>query len=274
MTGTVAMERSRTRAVHPDPAGHPVTGNPDDDTNGPDLAPGAGRRRVRSSHPDGPDHHAAHHHHRLCIRSGHSGRPSSTTPTPIRRAASGRPWCLTSTTSPDFYIRRSGPTDTAPRVRAGGGTPDHLAYMERMIPRLVAQLTGHPYRGRVLTGCADRDRDGWITIVPTTAVEQGNRRCGSARGVGQRAGRIWLRAAAECYGADDAGFRVTVAHELGHAMGFWHVPMGHGHVMAPTVPLGRTDFTEKERQHAQLAYQRGRHARFCGTAETCAAPSL
>lgn len=169
---------------------------------------------------------------------------------------------------PNFYIRLSGPKDTA-RGCGSRWNPNHITYMRQMIPHLVEQLTGHPYQKTISTGCADRNRKGWVTIVPILEQDKGNRRCGVTRVVGEPAGRIWLRTENECYGINDVSFRKTFAHELGHAMGFWHVPRGYGYIMTSGEPATRTDFTEKEWQHARLAYQRSRDARLCRTIETC-----
>ena len=70
---------------------------------------------------------------------------------------------------------------------------DNLAYMERMIPRLVEQLTGERYRGQVISGCEDRNWAGWITIVSASLQEKPDLAglCGQAR-VGTSVGRIWI----------------------------------------------------------------------------------
>ena len=178
------------------------------------------------------------------------------------------------TTSPNFYIRRSTPDDTMPGCGRRWSLDD-LAYMERMIPRLVENLTGTRYRGRVVSGCEDRRQAEWITIVSATTKEHPNLTnfCGRARvGAyrdGDGAGRIWFNEEPN-YTCTRTVFRELLAHELGHAMRFWHVPNGVGYVMASGEYTGRLDFTIKERQHAQHAYKRGRNAPFCHNALTCA----
>ena len=179
------------------------------------------------------------------------------------------------TTSPNFYIRRSTPEDTMP----GCGrrwTLDQLSHMERMIPRLVEQLTGEPYRGQVISGCEDRRQAEWITIVSATPQEQPRlaAACGAANvgaygAPGDIMGRIWFNENPNS-SCTRAYFSRVFVHEFGHAMGFWHVPKGFGYVMAPGEYPSNGDFTVKEQQHAQHAYKRGRFAPFCSDAMTCA----
>ena len=71
-----------------------------------------------------------------------------------------------------------------------------------------------------------------------------------------------------------ARFSEMFVHELGRAMGFFHVPTGFGYVMAKGEYAGRGDFTVKERQHARHAYKRGRRAPFCSDAMTCASKAF
>ena len=182
------------------------------------------------------------------------------------------------TTSPNFYIRRSTPDDTMPGC--GRRWPlDHLSYMERTIPRLVEQLTGETYRGQVVAGCEDRRQAEWITIVSATTQERPDLAdaCGRARvgayGDGEDAGRIWFNEEGH-YTCTRTSFREVLVHELGHAMGFWHVPNGFGHVMANGEYPGRDDFTIEERQHAQHAYKRGPNAPYCSDAMTCSSAAF
>ena len=51
---------------------------------------------------------------------------------------------------------------------------------------------------------------------------------------------------------DDQHFEVSIAHELGHVLGLWHVPPGSGYVMEPTAQLRRSD---DERWLSQWAYE-------------------
>ena len=60
---------------------------------------------------------------------------------------------------------------------------------------------------------------------------------------------------------DEAYFETTVAHELGHALGFNHVVLGSGYVMAVGVA---SSFPEEESSLAQLAYQVGPDVRYPG----------
>lgn len=179
---------------------------------------------------------------------------------------SGRVSLVLATTSPNVYIRRSTPDDTMPGCGLHRWTVDNLAYMERMIPRLIEQLTGERYRGQVVSGCEDRNWAGWITIVSASLQEEPDLAglCGRAR-VGTSVGRIWINERT----ARNSRLKSCLPHELGHAMGFYHAPKGYGYVMAQDSLGAPEDFTIEERQHAQYAYKRGRYAPYCYDAATC-----
>ena len=110
---------------------------------------------------------------------------------------SGRVSLVLPSTSPNFYIRRSTPDDTMPGCGRRWALDD-LAYMEWIIPRLFANLTGEFHRGQVISGCEDRKRAGWITIGSATLRENPNLsgNCGmatvAAYGEGDYAGGIWI----------------------------------------------------------------------------------
>ena len=69
-------------------------------------------------------------------------------------------------TSPNVYIRMGDPTG---RRVVSYQQRDH---MQRAVPRLVSQLTGSAYRGRVESGIEDRTRLGWITVRFVTQEEE------------------------------------------------------------------------------------------------------
>ena len=81
--------------------------------------------------------------------------------------------------------------------------------------------------------------------------------CGKAN-VGADPGKIWInydRCASEC-GAERIS-PSTLAHEVGHAMGFWHHDQGG--LMDSVVhrsSCGETRFSDIERYHASVLYSR------------------
>lgn len=58
------------------------------------------------------------------------------------------------------------------------------------------------------------------------------------------------------FNGDESDFRHVYSHELGHALGFWHVDE-RGSVMHPG-DYQNVTFTQQEMQHMQLACRAGR----------------
>ena len=135
-------------------------------------------------------------------------------------------------------------------------------------PAYGRALAGRSIIGQVRTGSYQevashraRNEPGWIYVVPVTDLP--GTRCGQAL-IGANPGFIELNANnRDCLDLE------VFAHEIGHALGFFHVdPAVYPHaVMKPQgwqVDSGQYRFTAQEKFHARLAYQVGRGHEYCG----------
>lgn len=148
---------------------------------------------------------------------------------------------------PSFYIE----------THDDSGTPtfsgSEIAAMRRIIPPAVEALTGMPYTGEIREGARPTPgsiREGWVRF---RQVPHLNDYCAAAS-LGNPAGLIEMIPSGAVEGCR---FEPSVAHEIGHAMGFWHVSertdLMHLYGGA-TVDW----FSPREVFHARLAYEIGR----------------
>lgn len=159
---------------------------------------------------------------------------------------------------PNFYVK----TSTGLGALISNADRDLII---RLVRELVPVLTGGVYAaGRIESGPEDRNELNWITIEVAHIDEPV---CGRAY-VGTNPGRIWInRNQGQCYsGSCATGEAIraeTVAHELAHALGFFHTD-GATDIMNSHRAVRNCDSTEfsaNERYHAWVAYQRPRDNR-------------
>ncbi|MCY4582814.1 MAG: matrixin family metalloprotease [Chloroflexi bacterium] len=146
-----------------------------------------------------------------------------------------------STTSPSFHIRTHD--DVGNRTFSSS----EIEALRREIPRAVEALTEVRFRGQILWNESAFERAGWISI--TQVRNLGGDVCGRAY-IGASPGAIELVADVGC------PLGPLITHEIGHAMGFFHVS-SPSDVMYPTIG-SRASFSNRETYHARLAYQLGR----------------
>jgi hypothetical protein len=145
--------------------------------------------------------------------------------------------------SPSIYLQRSGLSDS------------NAAVLEAAARDTLPAMTG----GRLTvaafeSGTAARaDQSGWIVAEVIDDAEQP---CGRGN-VGASAGHVWLNAATKCNYLGNRVDPSVFAHELGHAIGFYHVT-ATGALMSLTHAYGSVVITAAERHHGAIAYKRPR----------------
>ena len=168
-------------------------------------------------------------------------------------------------TSPSFHIRTHN-DDGERRLSAA-----EAGAIRREIAGAVEQLTGEAFRGDITSGSHDVRRERWITIRASSEEDDPDLwetddpehfACGSAY-VGALTGSIWLNSdrISTVARRNKCLLAPLVIHEIGHAMGFFHVS-GRRDVMAVLQDSSLDSFTSREQYHAQLAYELGRNTRY------------
>ncbi len=157
-------------------------------------------------------------------------------------------------TNPNFYINTFNP-------RTGQAVPaSELESLTRVIRSSVTMFTGGTLEAGAIETGTETDRRARNGEIQVRFIHDPNAdHCGTAT-VGGNPGEIVLN-----YGVDGCSSTCgpfaprTAAHEVGHAMGFWHVEQG---TVLNTVwsnrDCGVTNASEAERHHARVAYSRPR----------------
>jgi hypothetical protein len=157
------------------------------------------------------------------------------------------------TVNPNFYIRTHNPRTGNPILAS------ELEMLIGVIRSSVPQMSGGLLEaGAIETGVEERpDRPGQINV--SFISDDSADFCGQAA-VGGNPGTITLNyGISGCQSSCGAFAPRTVAHEVGHALGFYHVDQGN--VMSTVWTnrdCGVTNFSDAERYHARVAHARPR----------------
>lgn len=155
------------------------------------------------------------------------------------------------TSAPNFYINTRNP------VTGADITAAELATITNTIRAVVPEITGIFQAGTIETGSGERaERAGFINVNLVNEPNGGF--CGRAR-IGGDPGLITLNyGVAACQSPCGAFAPIVFAHEVGHALGFFHISEGLMRAASSAADCAVTTMQATERHHARIAYQRPR----------------
>lgn len=137
-------------------------------------------------------------------------------------------------------------------LQTTGLSAANVAALEQAARLVIPALTGERFQVQTWeTGAAARaEQAGWIVVE---LVNDDAKTCGLAN-IGATAGHIWLNTIPRCGDGHQILDPGVFLHELGHALGFWHVSTS-GSVMLPNVRRA-VMVPALDRYHAAIAYHR------------------
>lgn len=125
----------------------------------------------------------------------------------------------------------------------------------------VEQVTGEPFTGRITSGETFRDQYGWVDVLAAREefwTERDLWAPCAAAWVGRTNGFIIINLDS----LSDCDLERVMVHEVGHALGFFHVLDFGDYIMSPYLTSIPPEFSEAEAFHARLAWELGRGAHY------------